>query len=378
MLKLYHSDDTRRPHAVGEAALHHPFRADILGPGRCGLGPERSTDMYRNRRTFMILTVAALLICASPVNLFAGNAMVIRGVVQDLEGNPLVGATVTLLAKGDDTPRSTETNKKGKFGIRIPDSDLVYEITVGMEGFGTAKAEFRPNPENQSPLTVTLSPGGQPPSTPSEPSPDRGEADSQSSAPDPEISEERKASIAVFNEGVAALEAENLPTALEKFKRASEIDPGFENALNAVSLTAFELEEFAVAADAAEKLLQLQPENVDVISIAYISELMIRDFERAIPAARRLAEAKPELVTDQMVQHAQVMFNENEYAGSRALLEIVIEKAPEFAPAYLQLGLTCNAMVDKDCAVAALGKFLELAPDDPEAATATSLLEFLQ
>jgi Tfp pilus assembly protein PilF len=316
--------------------------------------------------------------CVASINVFAGDAMVIRGVVQDTDGNPLVGATVTLLAKGYDTPRSTETNKKGKFGIRIPDFDLVYEITVEMEGFGTAKAEFRPNPENQSPLTVTLSPGVRPPAAPSEPSPGRGEADIQSSEPVSEISEERKASIAVFNEGVAALETEDLPTALEKFKQASEIDPEFENALNAVSLTAFELDEFAVAADAAEKLLQLQPENVDVISIAYISELMIRDFERAIPAARRLAEAKPELVTDQMIQHAQVMFNENEYAGSKGLLDIVIEKEPEFAPAYLQLGLTCNALADKDCAVAALERFLELAPDDPEAATATSLLEFLQ
>ena len=105
---------------------------------------------------------------------------------------------------------------------------------------------------------------------------------------------------------------------------------------------------------------------------------MIRDLERAIPAGRRLAEAKPEVVTDEMYQHAEVLYGEFEYAGSKALLEIVIGTAPDFSPAYLQLGLTCNALQDVACAVQAFEKFLELAPDDPEAATAQSLLDYLR
>ena len=63
--------------------------------------------------------------------------------------------------------------------------------------------------------------------------------------------------------------------------------------------------------------------------------------------------------------------------GSRSLLEIVIEHEPELAEAYFQLGLTCNMLGDVECAKQALVKFIEVAPDDPDAATAQSLLDYL-
>ena len=76
-------------------------------------------------------------------------------------------------------------------------------------------------------------------------------------------------------------------------------------------------------------------------------------------------------------QHAQVLFDDDELVGSRALLEVILEREPELAPAYLQLGLTCNMQGDVECAKQALARFLEIAPDDPDAAIAQSLLDYL-
>ena len=189
--------------------------------------------------------------------------------------------------------------------------------------------------------------------------------------------EARQEAIPVFNEGVTALEAEDLPTALEHFQKASEIDPDFPEAWNATAAIAMELKNFEVAADAAEELLRLQPDNTSAMGTAYFAELMNGDIDRLIPSAQRLADVSPELVSNEMLQHAQVLFDTNELVGSRALLEVILEREPELAPAYFQLGLTCNMQGDVECAKQALGKFLELAPDDPDAATAQSLLDYL-
>jgi tetratricopeptide (TPR) repeat protein len=192
-----------------------------------------------------------------------------------------------------------------------------------------------------------------------------------------EASVERDEAISVYNEGVAALQAEDLPTALEFFMKASEIDPDFPEAWNATAAIALELKDFQIAADAAEEILRLQPDNVDAMGTAYFAELMIGDIDRMIPSARRLADVSPEMVSNEMLQHAQVLFDDDELVGSRALLEVILEREPELAPAYLQLGLTCNMQGDVECAKQALARFLEIAPDDPDAAVAQSLLDYL-
>ena len=197
------------------------------------------------------------------------------------------------------------------------------------------------------------------------------------SSGDAEISEAREEAIPVFNEGVTALEAEDMATALEKFREASAIDPDFVDASRATAAVAMELQDFQTAADSAENLVRLDPENVDAIGTAYFAELMIGDIDRLIPSARRLADANPSLVSNEMLQHAQVLFDENEWLGSRSLLEVILEHEPELAPAYYQLGLTCNMQGDAECAKQALGKFIELQPEGQDAETAQSLLDYL-
>jgi len=204
-----------------------------------------------------------------------------------------------------------------------------------------------------------------------------GEQEGTETEGEVEVSEAREAAIPVFNEGVAALDAEDMPTALEYFSTAAKIDPDFPEAQIATAAVAMELKNFQIAADAAEEILRLQPDNMDAVGTAYFAELMIGDIDRLIPSAGRLADASPELVSNEMLQHAQVLFDDNELVGSRALLEVILEREPELAPAYFQLGLTCNMLGDVECAKEALRKFIEVAPDDPDVATAQSLLDYL-
>ena len=228
---------------------------------------------------------------------------------------------------------------------------MLYKLTFTKEDFEPGSVEFVPGSEELNPLEVILALVN--------------------------LTEQRELAIPVFNEGVAILESGDKAAALDKFREASEIDPDFVAAANATAAIAMELEDYATAADAAENLVRLQPGDITAISTAYFAELMIGDMERLIPAARRLADANPEVVSNEMVQHARVLFDNEELAGSRSLLEIIIEREPDAAEAQLQLGLTCNMLGDTACAKAAFA-LSRTAPDGPDAATAQSLLDYLQ
>jgi tetratricopeptide (TPR) repeat protein len=311
--------------------------------------------MKPRRVATRMIVAGTLMLGMFSLNVFAGGAVTVNGSVTDINGNPLRGVEVSAMSEESDESISARTKKNGQFSIKLADFDLTYKITFTKEDFEAVSTEFIPGPEKLSPIDVTLALADVTPNT-----------------------AERDLAIPVFNEGVAALETGDKVAALEKFRQASEIDPDFADAARATAAVAMELEDFATAADAGENLVRLQPDNLDAITTAYFAELMLGDIERLIPSARRLADANPEVVSNEMVQHATVLFDNNEFAGSRSMLEIVIEKAPETAAAYLQLGLVCNMAGDPACAKDALKSYLELAPDGPDSATAQSLLDYLQ
>lgn len=302
-----------------------------------------------------VMVVGSLVLGLLSLDAVAGGPVTVTGTVTDINGNPLRGVEVSAIAEGSDSSISARTKKNGQFSIKLDDFDLMYTLSFAKEDFEPVSTEFVPGSEELSPIDVTLDLSDQTP-----------------------ITEQREQAIPVFNEGVAFLEAGDKASALEKFREASGIDPDFAEAATATAAVAMDLEDFATAADAAENLIRLQPDNVNAISTAYFAELMLMDMERFIPAAKRLADATPEAVTDEMVQHARVLFDNEEFEGSQTLLELIIEKKPETAEAYLQLGMVCNMLSDTACAKEALGRYLELAPDGADAATARSLLDYLQ
>jgi Tfp pilus assembly protein PilF len=189
--------------------------------------------------------------------------------------------------------------------------------------------------------------------------------------------ERRNAAIVVFNEGVDALQAKDSATALLKFQEAAEIDPEFVEAHRGIAAAATDTGQYAVAAEAAEKILEADPENAEAMGTAYMAALFVGGPDQLERAADRLATHQPEVAAGEMVQHAAVLFDQNETGRARVLLEVVVAHQPDLADAQFQLGVVCNALGDTPCAKDALTRFLELAPDDPDAATAQGILDYL-
>jgi hypothetical protein len=145
---------------------------------------EREVVYMNSGHTRLALVVVAVAFSGMVANTaFAGGPVVLRGVVLDPEGNPLAGATVLAVAKGSDIQRTTRSNKKGKFGLRLPDCDPIYRLTIELEGYFDGVAELRPDPENNPSLTVTLVPVGEDATAEGEPPDSLGEDEMRSSEP---------------------------------------------------------------------------------------------------------------------------------------------------------------------------------------------------
>ncbi len=312
--------------------------------------------------------VLSVLMWANPV--VAAGPGTVNGKVTDPEGNPLDDVEVSALAEGSSLPGVVHTNKKGKFGIRVPDRALIYEITFSLDGYEDVVARIRPKMEGLTYVEVVMSPVQAPVVTGDSPQP---------TPPPPigeEISEQRQAAISVFNDGVTSLNEEDLATATARFREASDIDPEWAEPYRALAAVGMEAKDYATAAKAANALLQREPDNVQGLRTAYFANYMIDDMGAFIAAAQRLVELNPPMVEGEMLDNARTMFESNSISFARGLLEVIIGARPELADAHYLLGLCCNAQADETCVVGAFNRFIDLAPDSPDAPTAQAMIDY--
>jgi Tfp pilus assembly protein PilF len=71
------------------------------------------------------------------------------------------------------------------------------------------------------------------------------------------------------------------------------------------------------------------------------------------------------------------MFNAGNMAGAQQALEQALQADPDLPKAHYTLGLAYANTGDSAKAKEHLQRFLELAPDDPDAATAKEMLDYL-
>jgi Flp pilus assembly protein TadD len=190
--------------------------------------------------------------------------------------------------------------------------------------------------------------------------------------------ERRSAAIALFNEGVAALQSGDVETANAGFLAANQMDPEFPEPYRALAATTAEAEDWAAAITWAEGLLRFEPANLEAMRTVYFGHLMTGDVNGARSSARRLLTADPASLPD-ILDHGKTFFANNDFAMARVLLELVTEVDTRQPDALFALGVSCNALGDREAARAAFVRYLEVAPPDhPDLATAREMLEFLK
>jgi tetratricopeptide (TPR) repeat protein len=196
---------------------------------------------------------------------------------------------------------------------------------------------------------------------------------------------------------------------LPELKTALELDPQSLAANSLMSFYWMSNQRYDLALEAMQKSVELAPDRADMyvdlgallalsgdLDSAYQAYLTavelapfrtaflrhLADFslkyeyqveEVALPAARKAIIMEPEDPAN-LDQMAQVMILMGDLASAERFAHRALESDPDFAPAYLRLGLIYLLNGDKDAAFQALTQVSLLAPDTPVAEQAMRLL----
>ncbi len=181
----------------------------------------------------------------------------------------------------------------------------------------------------------------------------------------------------VYNEGVQLLKAGDQEGAYAKFQEAVEFDANLQVAQLAVATTALKVGHNAEAAAAAQAILDEDPQDQDAIRIRYNACLGLGDDEKLIEALVGLAALEPTLVRDGLWRLALESYDAGDMVNSELRFHKVLEVDPNHPWANYLLGLVLMGEGDNNEAISYLERFIELAPDDPEAPSARDLVEYL-
>jgi Tfp pilus assembly protein PilF len=181
----------------------------------------------------------------------------------------------------------------------------------------------------------------------------------------------------IYNEGVAKLKEGDKEGAFTSFEQALDADPNLEPALFGVATTGFEIGKLAESAAAAETILAQDPGNEDALRIRYNVALALEDDDMLIDALVGLAPVEPEAARQNLWLLAMAAYNANDNEKSKERFEKVLMVDPGNAQAHYLLGLVYLGEDDKEETRRHLERFLELAPDDPDAQAAQDILAYI-
>jgi Tfp pilus assembly protein PilF len=177
----------------------------------------------------------------------------------------------------------------------------------------------------------------------------------------------------VFNEGVAAVRREDFAAARALFQEALELEPKLAPAYQSLAALHFNAGEFAEALPYLDKLFAIAPTHGEGLRMAFFSHLELEQDEQAAAVAKAWFGAVTN-ARQQALAQANRYFEANQNVSAQRLLRAVLAADPELAEAHYQMGKVRAAQGDAAGAKEHLQKFLQLAPDHPEAEAARQML----
>ena len=181
----------------------------------------------------------------------------------------------------------------------------------------------------------------------------------------------------VYNEGVAMAKSGDHEGAFAKFQEAVTIDSQLEEALLGVATQGLLIKRYQEALAAAEAILDDDPGHGQALRARYNAALGLGDESLLVPAAMGLATIEPVIARDSLLHLAFEAYDANDMARAKELFGKVLEVDPDQVETHYALAMIAVNDGATEDARLHLERFLALAPDSPEAATARDLLAYL-
>ena len=282
------------------------------------------------RRTLSICAVAvALTLAAAPASAQTGQ---VKGKVVDAQGNPVVGAKVTIFNKQTNRSLETKTDKKGEY-IQVGLSPGEYKITVAQDALSVDK-DVRISLD-MAVHNFRLVPGGG--ATGSKEDAAKAKAKSElmnkTFNEGVTLSNEGKTdeAIAKFREIIAVIpncpecyanigtvqaQAKRYDEAEASYKKAIEVKPDFAEAYNGLANVYNAMKKFDLAAEASKKAL---------------------DLAAAAPGAPGATAAAPN--ASAIFNQGVILWNAGKIPEAKAQFEQAVKLDPNLADAQYWLGM---------------------------------------
>lgn len=186
----------------------------------------------------------------------------------------------------------------------------------------------------------------------------------------------KEVAVRIFNAGVSAARDGDVEAGLELFRQALAQDPGLAAAHGATASIHLGRGEPELALQAADAALAADPGYTEVLQVKYDAQRALGDEEGASETLQAMRTQDPSGSAKALYDKGRQLFDAGKVRDATAALEQAVAVQPEHARAHYLLGLCYLNASDMAKAREHLGRFLELAPDDPEAANARSMLEY--
>jgi tetratricopeptide (TPR) repeat protein len=191
-----------------------------------------------------------------------------------------------------------------------------------------------------------------------------------------EVGDLSEAAGRIYNEGVDAYQSGDTATAQVKFRQVIELDPEMVSGYIALAQVTLIGGDPAESAAMLASALDREPDNVQALKLSFDAGRLSGNTEMAAHALERLVELDPKWMTTVLFEHAAELFNADEAANAAFLLAYVVKADPQLARAHFMLGMALFNSGHQAEGREHLETFIELAPEDPDAEIARSLLSF--
>jgi tetratricopeptide (TPR) repeat protein len=303
--------------------------------------------------------VATLVVSVASSVALASTQSRVSGVVVDSGGVPISGAEVTVTCpEAAAYKKVLKTDGKGQFKILLLDATKSYIFHTEAPGYIPYDESVKvPAGTNDNELTFTL----------------QSEQEADAASKDQIL---EQPGYKEYEEGRELLKADDFAGAYAKFSQAVEAVPDLAQAWANLADIDFQNADYAKAMENAEICLEHDDENSKCLAVAANSANELGDSEAEQRYLARYQEINPDdpaTLFNQAVDHLNALDDEN----ARPYLEQCLEVDDEFGQCLFEYGMLLLRTGDLEGAKAHLNKYLEVAPDGPDATAARETVKYL-
>jgi len=294
----------------------------------------------------------------------AAQVGTVKGKVMDAQGNPVEGATVSIVQKGAKSGRTLKTNKKGEF-VQVGIFPANYVITAEKDN-EKANAEMTVSIGENPDVNLKLSHTG----------------------PSPEAKAKQDLLQKTFDDGVAASKAGNNDEAIAKFTEAAGMVPNCADCYYNIGVANVQKQNLAGAEEAYKKAIELKPDHCDALANLANVYNAEKKLDLALETTGKAGQCGGGAAgaagsggggnPTSLYNEGVILWNQNKYPEAKAKFEAAAKADPTNAETQYRLGMADLNVGDMAGAAAAFEACLKAAPSGPHAAEVKGILGSLK